>query len=173
MESSSISIPPILKAIKDQYALDWYGLHGVTHWARVYENALRIANVHDVNQDVLLLFSVFHDSCRLNDEVDPGHGLRGAELAAQYRGLYFELADKEFGILYYACESHTEGLTEGDLTVQGCWDGDRLDLARVGFTPKTEKLCTEAAKDPEVIASASDRARNEYVPDLLSIEWGQ
>ncbi len=173
MESSSISIPPILKAIKDQYALDWYGLHGVTHWARVYENALRIANTYDVNQDVLLLFSIFHDSRRVNDSVDPGHGLRGAELAAELRGSYFNLTDDEFDLLYHACELHTEGLTEGDLSVQVCWDADRLDLARVRFIPKPEKLCTEAAKEPETIAWSSDRARSGFVPRLLSKDWRQ
>lgn len=173
-ESSSISIPPILKAAKEQYSLDWYGLHGVAHWARVYENGLRIANFHDVNQDVLLLFSVFHDSRRVNDEVDPGHGLRGAELAARYRGLHFEFADNEFDLLYYACEKHTDGLTEGDLNVQVCWDADRLDLARVPIlNPKPDKLCTEIAKNPETIAWASDRARSAYIPVLLSKEWGQ
>ena len=157
-----------------QYSLEWYGLHGVTHWARVYENGLRIANIYDVNQEVLLLFAIFHDSRRVNDEVDPGHGLRGAELAAELRGSYFELADDKFEMLYYACESHTDGLTEGDLAVQVCWDADRLDLARViGFTPKPEKLCTETAKDREIIKWASDRARSAYVPELLSKEWGQ
>lgn len=169
-----ISLIPLLQEIRARYTLDWHGLHGVTHWARVFENGLRIAHIHDVNQDVLLLFSIFHDSRRVNDEVDPGHGHRGAELAARYRGRYFELADKEFDVLYYACETHTDGLTEGDLIVQICWDADRLDLARViGLTPKPEKLCTEAAKDPEVIAWASDRARNIHIPELLSTEWGQ
>ena len=76
---------PMLQEIREQYSLDWYGLHGITHWARVYENGLRIANSYDVNHDVLLLFAVFHDSGRVNDEVDPGRGLRGAELAAQMR----------------------------------------------------------------------------------------
>ncbi len=171
-QKATIDIIPQLQAIRAQYSLDWYGLHGVTHWARVYENGLRIANVNNVNQDVLLLFSVFHDSRRVNDEVDPGHGTRGAEFAARYRGRYFELADKEFDILYYACEAHTDGLTEGDLTVQICWDADRLDLGRVGtLSPKPEKLCTAAAKDPEMIAWASDRARNAHVPEVLNTEW--
>ena len=173
-KSTDISIHPLLKTIRDQYFLDWYGLHGVSHWARVYENGLRIADTYDVNQDVLLLFSILHDSRRVNDEVDQGHGHRGAELAARYRGRYFELADKEFDILYYACETHTDGLTEGDLTVQICWDADRLDLARVStLIPKPEKLCTEAARESEVIEWASNRARNAYIPEVLSTEWGQ
>ena len=123
---------------------------------------------------MLLLFALFHDSRRINDSVDPGHGSRGAELASELRGSYFEIADGEFDQLYYACESHTDGLTEGDISVQVCWDSDRLDLARVsGFTPKPEKLCTETAKDQEIIEWASARARSTYIPELLGKEWGQ
>ena len=152
----SISIIPTVQAIQARYALDWNGLHGVAHWARVYENGLRIVDLHDVNQDVLLLFSIFHDSCRVNDTVDPGHGRRGVELAEELRWNCFEFTDGEFDMLFHACELHTDG----DLSVQVCWDADRLDLARVGFTPKPEKLCTKAAKDSEIIAWASDRARS-------------
>ena len=172
--SLNSSVPALLKVIRNQYSLDWYGLHGVAHWARVYENGLRIANKLDINTDVLLLFSVLHDSRRVNDAIDPGHGRRGAELAAQFRGRYFELADEEFDLLYYACETHTDGLTEGDLTVQICWDAERLDLARVrGFKPKAKKLCTEAAKHPATVAWASGRASSAYVPELLRKEWDQ
>ena len=174
MKKPGFSIALVLEALQDQYALDWYGLHGVAHWARVYENGLRMADSYDVNLDLLLLFSIFHDSCRVNDSVDPGHGRRGAELASELRGSYFELTDDEFDLLYHACESHTDGLTEGDLSVQVCWDADRLDLARVRtLCAESEKLCTEAAKDPEMIAWASDRARSAYVPELLSTEWNQ
>lgn len=28
---------------------------------------------------------------------------------------------------------HSDGYTEGDITVQVCWDADRLDLGRVGI----------------------------------------
>jgi len=120
------------------------------------------------------LFSLFHDSRRVNDEVDPGHGRRVAELAAELRGSYFELTDDELDLLYYACEAHTDGLTEGDLTVQVCWNADRLDLARVsGFIPKPEKLCTETAKHREIIAWASDRARGASIPEFLGKEWGK
>jgi hypothetical protein len=35
---------------------------------------------------------------------------------------------------------------DGDITVQTCWDADRLDLPRVGIQPLPQFLCTEAAK---------------------------
>ena len=35
--------PALLEAIRQGYALPWMGIHGVTHWARVLENGLRLA----------------------------------------------------------------------------------------------------------------------------------
>ena len=32
----------ILGAVLEDYALSWGGNHGVAHWARVYENGLRL-----------------------------------------------------------------------------------------------------------------------------------
>ena len=43
---------------------------------------------------------------------------------------------------------------EGDATVLTCWDADRLDLGRVGIRPDPKYLCTPAARDPEMLASA-------------------
>jgi hypothetical protein len=45
-----------------------------------------------------------------------------------------------------------------DITAQTCWDADRLDLGRVGTTPKAEYLCTNAARDPDMIEWAHGRA---------------
>ncbi|MFM7531655.1 MAG: hypothetical protein ACKO5J_04035, partial [Rubrivivax sp.] len=49
---------------------------------------------------------------------------------------------------------HSSGLTEADVTVQTCWDADRLDLGRVGIRPSPRYLCTPAARQPETIARA-------------------
>jgi uncharacterized protein len=62
------------------------------------------------------------------------------------------------------------GSTDGDLTVQTCWDADRLDLGRVGICPQSERLCTAAAK--QLIKWADGRACFEVVPELVSREWG-
>ena len=70
---SQTDIVLLLKAIREQYVLDWFGLHGVGHWARVYENGLRVDAATEANQEVLLLFSVFHDSRRVNDAIDRGY----------------------------------------------------------------------------------------------------
>jgi uncharacterized protein len=83
----------------------------------------------------------------------------------------FELPDESFALLYVACADHADGLTEGDVTVQTCWDADRLDLGRVGTTPDPSLLCTDAAKDPKMIAWADQRSTSGHVPDIVGLEW--
>jgi uncharacterized protein len=137
----------------------------------VAENGRRLAEITGADADVLLLFSLFHDSRRENDGHDPGHGRRGAALAAEMRGKSFRLEKRRFDLLYYACCHHTEGLTDGDVTVLTCWDADRLDLGRVNITPDPKMLCTAAARDPEVIRWAERRSRADARPDFLDAEW--
>ena len=78
-----LNLKPIVHAILEAYSLPVHGIHGVAHWARVLENGLRLAEVVRVNVEVVRLFAVFHDSRRVNEGIDNGHGQRGAELAAR------------------------------------------------------------------------------------------
>ncbi len=162
----------LVRAILAQYALPWHGTHGVPHWARVFENARRLALRTGAKIEVLELFAVLHDSKRLNEGEDRDHGRRGAEFAATLRGSLLNLASKDFDLLYTACASHTDGLVESDVTIQTCWDADRLDLGRVGIQPHREHLCTPAAKDPAFIAWAERRSRKGLVPAVVRLNWG-
>lgn len=162
----------LLSTIRDQYRLPWRGTHGAIHWARVMENGLRLAESTGAKTEVLQLFAVFHDACRLSEEEDDFHGRRGADFAARLRGTHFDVSDADFELLYEACARHTDGLVDGDVTVQTCWDADRLDLGRVGIRPATEYLCTDAAKTTEVIAWANERAVRGLVPDFATEQWG-
>jgi uncharacterized protein len=162
----------LIEAIGKQYRLPWDGVHGVGHWARVRENGLRIAAaLPGVNSEVVELFAVFHDAQRRNEGIDAGHGRRGAKLAESLRGALFELSDEAFALLEVACRYHTDGRTDGDVTVQACWDADRLDIGRVGIRPDPRHLCTAAAKDPELMAWADNRARQRIVPEFAAKEW--
>ena len=165
------SLRPLLEVVHGQYALAWWGLHGVTHWARVYESGLRLAPETKADLEVVLLFTLLHDARRLNEGWDHGHGKRGAEFAAGLRGDLLQLSPRRFDVLYYACAKHTEGLTDGDPTVQTCWDADRLDLARAGIRPVPARLCTQAARLPETIAWATDRSERRVVPEFVHREW--
>lgn len=167
-----LALKPIVHAILEDYALPWEGTHGVSHWARVFEIGMLLAEETGANKDVVQLFAVFHDARRVNEHFDFGHGIRGAELAAIFRGKWFRLADDQFDLLYEACAGHTDGGTDGDITIQTCWDADRLDLGRVGIYPEARKLCTAAAKRPEFLQWADDRACLEVIPDLVTADWG-
>ena len=45
-----------------------------------------------------------------------------------------------------ACRLHTTERQTGDITVDTCFDADRLDLGRVGIYPMEEKMATDAGK---------------------------
>ena len=167
-----LNIPVVLKTVLEGYALPHCGTHGVAHWARVLENGLRLADETGAKVQVVTLFAILHDSRRMNEGTDPEHGPRAAEFAAELRGSVFDLDDHEFSLLYRACEGHTHERNHPDVTIQTCWDSDRLDLGRVGIMPHPSRLCTEVAKRRETIKWADGRASFGVVPTLLLTEWG-
>lgn len=162
----------LIEAIMREYNLPPFGLHGLSHWARVYENGLLLAETTGANKDVVMLFSVLHDSRRRNEGIDPGHGERSAEFARTLRGRFIHIDDEDFELLYRACAAHTRGCTDEDITVQTCFDADRLDLARAGIYPQVKRLCTRPARSQELIAWAVDRSLRAHVPDFVFTEWG-
>ncbi|MCO4836223.1 MAG: hypothetical protein KC481_21425 [Acidimicrobiaceae bacterium] len=167
-----VNIPLVLKTVLEDYALPINGDHGVAHWARVLENGLRLSEETGANIEVVQLFAVLHDSRRQNEVTDPQHGPRAAELALQLRGSVIDLDDHALDLLNRACHGHTHERTHPDVTIQTCWDSDRLDLGRVGITPHPSRLCTEVAKRPETIKWADGRASFGAVPTLVLQEWG-
>ena len=163
--------PQLLQAILDDYRLSPTGIHGVSHWARVLENGRKLAEASGGSLAVVSLFAVFHDSRRVNDGWDRGHGKRGGDYATSLRGRLFDVTDAEFDDLMAACAGHTAGKTLTNVNIQICWDSDRLDLLRVGNQPKPELLGTPAARQPEMLAWANARARERIVPELVQTEW--
>ncbi len=148
----------LVRVLRAQFALEWEGIHGAPHWARVRVNGLRLAEATGANARVVELFAFLHDSRRENDGWDPEHGVRAARLARKLAGVAFELDARELALLEAACRDHSEGGTEGDITVLTCWDADRLDLGRVGVRPEPRRLCTVAARDPVTIEWAYQRS---------------
>jgi len=134
------------------------GYHGQDHWLRVLFNGRLLAAATGANLKVVELFALIHDSCRENEDIDPEHGRRAAQYAHELRGRWFDATDAEMTLLTEACRLHSDGLTDGDLTVQTCWDADRLDLGRVGTYPRARFLCTDHARRPEVIEAAYQRS---------------
>ena len=149
----------LIRIIEQGFALHLDGIHGAAHWARVRNNGLRLAEQTGANPEVVELFAFLHDSKRRNDGHDPRHGARAARFAASIRGSLLDLSDGDLELLRYACEFHTDGLTEADVTVQTCWDADRLDLGRIGILPDPRRLCTPAAREPATIKWAVSQSR--------------
>ena len=129
-----------------------------------------IADVNGADPEVVTLFAVFHDSRRVSEFDDDGHGLRGGEFARSLRGSLVHLDDARFELLFEACRLHTDGLTSSEPTVQACWDADRLDLGRVGITPKPNRLCSEEAR--KLLSWANARAITDFEPVEVLEAWG-
>ena len=145
MYQSSLS-KHLVKELRGQFRITWRGHHGVPHWARVRHHGLHLGKQLDANLQVIELFAFLHDSQRENEYTDDGHGRRE-------RGL-ISIDDAAFELLVTACNGHSDGHMDGDVTVQVCWDADRLDLGRVGIKPDPRRLCTRPARDLAYIEKA-------------------
>lgn len=152
---------PLVRLVREGYRLRWEGIHGWSHWLRVREIGLRLAEAEGADPRVVELFALFHDARRHNDGWDPGHGARGAAFLESLPLGELGLDRGQRSLLAHACAHHTAGLTEGDVTVRTCWDSDRLDLWRIGTRPVPRRLCTETARDPEVIRWARELNRQD------------
>lgn len=148
----------LIELLRSRFRLEWNGIHGVPHWSRVRINGLLLARENGANERVIEHFAFLHDVCRDNDDHDPQHGPRAANFAREIRSQHISLSDHEFELLISAVEGHTHGSHYNDITIQSCWDADRLDLARVGIVPNPNRLCTFEARNPDMIDRASHRA---------------
>lgn len=158
---------PICQPIKKRYELwnnfmeenvefwlpdsEW---HTKAHSARVLLLALLIGYQKGLGAEELEklgVMAVFHDSRRLDDGVDQGHGRRAAEYYKDYcreQNLYFD--DHVYHIIYYHDQDDTIGLAEiekftaiserGELLYQIFKDADALDRFRLGPEALNEKF---------------------------------
>lgn len=149
----------LFQRLRREFRLDWTGIHGPSHWARVRRIGLDLAPRTGADRNVVEAFALLHDARRWNDGRDPEHGARAAALALELRGELVHLEGRRMELLLEALREHSDGRTEADVTVATCWDADRLDLARVGIEPDPRYLCTVPARDPEFLRRAVERSR--------------
>ena len=149
----------LLKLVRRTFALPLRGIHGEAHWQRVHENGQRLAQQTGADARIVELFAYLHDSRRLDDGWDRDHGQRAAEFVRSLNDELLALSEDGLESLIYACTYHSDGLMEASVTVQTCWDADRLDLGRIGVRPDPCHLCTPAAQDPATIDWAWARSR--------------
>lgn len=157
----------LIETVRRQYTLEWEGLHGASHWARVLLNGMELCNrTPEIRRDVVAQFAVLHDACRHDDDIDGNHGLRASSFVLKlHRAGTLALDAEGLALLATACATHTGGRIPADPTVMACWDSDRLDLARIGgVETRPEWLGTPAARLPEVLAAATARAKAREFP---------
>ena len=107
--------------------------HGVEHWDRVAKFG-RMLYKEGADIDVIMVFAYLHDSERVNNACDDEHGPRAAKLIDTIRHTELkDLNDEQIAKLKRACELHTIQHRTGDLTIDICFDSDRLDFYRVGL----------------------------------------
>ena len=143
---------------RQEFRLDWDGIHGAPHWSRVRHNGLILAEQTGANRKVVEYFAFIHDLGRLNDNHDPEHGYRAALIAEKIAGDLLAVDEAELALLMEACRGNSDGHPAADVTVVTCWDADRLDLGRVGIRPNPTRLCTDSAKCGDLIAAAYRRS---------------
>lgn len=120
-------------------------IHGLDHWRNVESFGLLLAKETHADVDVVIWFAYLHDCKKTNDERDEQHGERAAEYARSIRSTFLvELTDSQIALLMEACAKHTTIRRTGNITIDTCFDADRLDLPRVGFTLMTERMATES-----------------------------
>lgn len=148
----------LIQFARDEFRLDWDGIHGAPHWARVRHNGLILAELTGANTRIVEYFAFIHDLGRQNDDYDPEHGFRAANIAERIAGDLIDVSQRELDLLIEACHGHSDGHLEADVTVMTCWDADRLDLGRVGICPDPNRLCTEVARGQELLEAAYERS---------------
>ncbi|MCX6722032.1 MAG: hypothetical protein NTY04_02495 [Candidatus Staskawiczbacteria bacterium] len=143
----------LIKIAKEQFKLDMSSPHGINHWKRVRIIGKYLSEGTDADWEVICCFAYFHDVKRENEGDDPLHGHRAGEFVNEFFHLEGgDLSKKQMEQLKYACDFHCQpGAKSDDITVQTCWDADRLDLWRVGMIPDPQFLNTEKAKKKETI----------------------
>ena len=60
----------MLQHLRNNLLLDWNGVHGVSHWARVRFNGLQLAKLTRANDKMVELFAFLHDSQSQSDGAD-------------------------------------------------------------------------------------------------------
>ena len=120
------------------------GIHGLSHAKRVEKFGLMLAEKTDADRDVIIWFAYLHDSQRTNDGFDNNHGPDAARFVDTIRNTFLqELNDTQILQLKEACRLHTSTHRTGDITIDTCFDADRLDLPRVGNMPDPKRMATE------------------------------
>ena len=160
---SKIVSQPYLDFLASRFKLSHNGFHGLEHWLRVLINGRLISNVTGADPEVVEHFALLHDVMREDENDDMYHGSRSASLVQALAGDWIHLKQHQLEQLIEACRYQSMGRLTHDVTVQACWDADRLDLGRVGTKPNPTYLGTKIARDPAFLEAAYKRSLKRFV----------
>ena len=148
-----IKYPDLLSLAMSQFKLDIDTVHGIKHWRRVGEIGNYLAKQTGADIEVVNLFAYLHDSKREDEGGDLKHGKRASVFIKElYEKKSFHVSNSQLDKLLFACEHHSNSnIKSEDITIQTCWDADRLDLWRIGIMPDKHFLNTDFAKQDKVI----------------------
>lgn len=128
-------------------------IHGIEHWDRVARFG-KMLYQEGADMEVVMAFAYLHDSQRINNGYDIDHGKRASSFIDSIRHTKLtSLNNVQIEKLKKACELHTIKHKTGDLTIDICFDADRMDLLRVGIIPIPRKMATQ--KGAELVADPS------------------
>lgn len=138
----------VLERARTEAPLLYSSLHGEKHWQHVAIIGSRlVAATKGADLELVLLFAVLHDSCRQNENYDPEHGHRAADLLDELHASRVVALESDRHLrLRDAVARHDSGAITTDPAIGACWDADRLCLPRVWIEPREELLSTRAGR---------------------------
>jgi uncharacterized protein len=123
--------------------------NGAEHWRSVGANGAAIAaKTPGANPTIVAAFAAYHDSQRLPDGDDPGHGERAVEIGRRLPNRWarhLTMGGPPW-IFRQALRDHSRGLVSDDPTVGACWDADRLERASHGEPVRLDLLSTDVGR---------------------------
>lgn len=132
-----------------------FHIHGFNHWHRVQKIGHYLCDRNGADKKVIDYFAYFHDISRKTEGSEFEHGQKSAQIIRKYfeeKERELELTQEQYNLLLEAVSNHDNENSHSDnLTVQTCWDADRLDLWRLRIVPDPDLLNTEIAKQKETI----------------------
>ena len=143
----NVELEKIWDEMTAHFGLGDFSIHGPNHWRNVELAGLQLSRLNGADEIVVRLFAVFHDVERQSEGSDSEHGRRAADLILHLHGDLFEIDDARLESLLDAVRFHNDGLVSEDLTIGTCWDADRMDLPRVGITPRAALMSTQHGKE--------------------------
>ena len=164
-----LSFEEIVLFARSEACLSSSPYHGERHWLRVALAGFKISEmVMAADPVVAVYFGLLHDVCRVSDGFDIKHGPRASSLIgklAKDGGLM--LTPDQLHLLRRACATHTHGITSDDPTIGVCWDADRLDISRFGYSIDVKRISNSSLDFAEIADQVDLLEKDESWADLL------